>query len=115
MTPATAVLAARQFAASMTRQPPVSLLVEIEVDTLEQLDEVLEAQPDLILLDNMPLPHLRSAVEKRNARAAHIELEASGGVTLERVAAIAETGVERISVGSLTHSATSLDVGLDWS
>lgn len=114
LTPATAVLRARQFAASMSGAQGASLIIEVEVDTLEQLEEVLGAEPDLVLLDNMSLDMLRSAVARRDARAPHIELEASGGVTLERVGAIAETGVDRISVGGLTHSAASLDVGLDW-
>lgn len=112
--PATAVLRARQFAASMSGEQAASLLIEVEVDTLEQLDDVLGAEPDLILLDNMSLDMLRSAVARRDALAPHIELEASGGVTLESVGAIAETGVDRISVGGLTHSAAALDVGLDW-
>jgi nicotinate-nucleotide pyrophosphorylase (carboxylating) len=114
LTPAAAVLRARQFAASMSGEQAASLLIEVEVDTMEQLDDVLGAGPDLILLDNMTLDMLRSAVARRNARAPQIQLEASGGVTLERVGAIAETGVDRISVGGLTHSAAALDVGLDW-
>ena len=75
---------------------------------------MLGAEPDLILLDNMPLEMMHSADARRDARAPHIELEASGGVTLDRVGAIAQTGVDRISVGGLTHSAAALDVGLDW-
>lgn len=114
LTPATAVLQARQFAAAMSGAQGAALIIEVEVDTLEQLDDVLGAQPDLILLDNMTLDQLRTAVARRNARAPGIELEASGGVNLERVASIAETGVDRISVGGLTHSAPALDVGLDW-
>lgn len=114
LTPAAAVLRARQFAASMSREQAASLVIEVEVDTLEQFDEVLGAEPDLILLDNMTLEMMHSAVARRDARAPHIELEASGGVTLDRVGAIAQTGVDRISVGGLTHSAAALDVGLDW-
>jgi nicotinate-nucleotide pyrophosphorylase (carboxylating) len=84
--------------------------VEIEVDTLDQLDEALLHGPDVILLDNFSLADLRTAVGRAKGRAM---LEASGGVTLQTVRAIAETGVDVISSGALTHSAPSLDVGLD--
>jgi len=79
------------------------------------LDDALMANPDIILLDNMPISQLREAVVRRDAVNPEIELEASGGVNLDTVRAIAETGVDRISVGALTHSAVSLDVALDWS
>lgn len=88
--------------------------VEIEVDRLEQLEEVLPAGPDAVLLDNMSLEELRRAVQRRNAINPQVVLEASGGVQLETVRHIAQTGVDRISVGALTHSAASLDLGLDW-
>jgi nicotinate-nucleotide pyrophosphorylase (carboxylating) len=88
--------------------------VEIEVDTLEQFDEALAAGPDMILLDNMTNDQMREAVRRRNTAAPKILLEASGGVTLETVRGIAETGVDRISVGALTHSATALDIALDY-
>jgi nicotinate-nucleotide pyrophosphorylase (carboxylating) len=91
-----------------------SLPVEIEVDTLAQLDAALKARPDIILLDNMPPPDLREAVRHRNELAPGVLLEASGGVTLETVRAIAETGVDRISIGALTHSAPALDIALDY-
>ncbi|MCA9299724.1 MAG: carboxylating nicotinate-nucleotide diphosphorylase [Phycisphaerales bacterium] len=88
--------------------------VEVEVDTLAQFDQVLErTDVDIVLLDNMSDEDLREAVRRRDARAPTIGLEASGGVTLERVPSIASTGVDRISVGSLTHGARSIDVGLD--
>jgi nicotinate-nucleotide pyrophosphorylase (carboxylating) len=90
------------------------LPIEIEVDTLNQLDEALRAGPDMILLDNMTNEQMREAVLRRNAVAPKILLEASGGVTLETVRAIAETGVDRISVGALTHSAPALDIALDY-
>lgn len=93
---------------------PGRLIVEVEVDSLEILDEVFGAGPDIVLLDNMSLDMLRRAVIRRNSIAPHVELEASGGVTLETVQDIARTGVDRISVGGLTHSARSLDVALDW-
>ena len=90
------------------------MIVEIEVDSLAQLDAVLPAEPDIILLDNMSPAELRIAVAARDQAAPQVRLEASGGVSLETVGDIARTGVDRISVGALTHSAVSLDVGLDW-
>jgi nicotinate-nucleotide pyrophosphorylase (carboxylating) len=84
--------------------------IEIEVDTLDQLDEVLTEGADVVLLDNMTPARLREAVARVKGR---LLTEASGGVTLETVAAIAESGVDMISVGALTHSAQVLDVGLD--
>lgn len=90
--------------------------VEVEVDSLEQLDRVLAVEHgliDFVLLDNFSLDALREAVQRRNAVNADVQLEASGGVTLETIRDIAETGVERISCGALTHAATWLDVGLD--
>ena len=84
--------------------------VEVEVDGLDQLDEALAAGPDVVMLDNFTLPMLREAVARTAGR---ITLEASGGVNLETVRGIAETGVDVISVGALTHSAPALDVGLD--
>lgn len=115
-TPAEAVARARSFAAERPGGDSTNAtIVEIEVDTLEQLDQVLPAGPDVVLLDNMSPDQLREAVARRDARAVDVELEASGGVTLQTIGAIAESGVERISVGALTHSAVCLDIGLDWS
>jgi nicotinate-nucleotide pyrophosphorylase (carboxylating) len=88
--------------------------LEIEVDTLAQLENALRAKPDMVLLDNMTLDDLRQAVRRRSQIAPSVLLEASGGVTLETVRSIAETGVDRISVGALTHSAPALDIGLDY-
>jgi nicotinate-nucleotide pyrophosphorylase (carboxylating) len=85
--------------------------IEIEVDSLDQLAEALPLNPDAVLLDNMKPDTLRKAVEMVGGRC---KTEASGGVRLETVKAIAETGVDYISVGALTHSAVSLDVGLDY-
>jgi nicotinate-nucleotide pyrophosphorylase (carboxylating) len=90
------------------------MIVEVEVDSLSQLEAALAAQPDFVLLDNMTVEQLREAVAMRNASAPSIELEASGGVTLSTVRGMAEAGVNRISVGALTHSATFLNVALDW-
>jgi nicotinate-nucleotide pyrophosphorylase (carboxylating) len=90
--------------------------IEVEVDSLEQMREVLKVEGiDLILLDNMDCPKMVAAVEMRDkaGRKGTVALEASGGVTLETVRAIALTGVERIAVGMITHSAPALDIGLD--
>jgi nicotinate-nucleotide pyrophosphorylase (carboxylating) len=84
--------------------------VEVEVDGLDQLDEALAHGPDVVMLDNFSLEDLRTAVARAAGR---VVLEASGGVNLETVAAIAATGVDVISVGALTHSASVLDIGLD--
>jgi nicotinate-nucleotide pyrophosphorylase (carboxylating) len=86
------------------------LSVEVECETLDQVGEALEAGVDAILLDNMNLDELRGAVSLTAGRA---RLEASGGVSLTTVRAIADTGVDEISVGALTHSARSLDVSLE--
>ncbi len=87
--------------------------VEIEVDTSQQLQQVLTMGADIVLLDNMPPEVLRKAVALRDQVAPQVKLEASGGVTLDNVRAIAETGVDRIAIGALTHSAPALDLGLD--
>ena len=111
--PADLVNQARDF---LRRAMPESdqPLLEIEVDSLEQLDQVLTASPDIVMLDNMAIDQLIAAVEHRDAVAPETELEASGGIALNDVRAIAETGVERISIGALTHSAPCMDVALDW-
>jgi nicotinate-nucleotide pyrophosphorylase (carboxylating) len=93
---------------------PEGLSIEVEVDTLKQLEDALDAPPDIVLLDNMSCETLRRAIALRDRKAPEVQLEASGGVTLETVAEIAATGVERISVGALTHSAPSLDLAFDW-
>lgn len=86
------------------------LPVEIEVDNLEQLQAALGAKPDIILLDNFDLEALRQAVARTDGRAM---LEASGGITLDNIEAVARTGVDRISVGYITHSAKLVDVSLE--
>ena len=101
---ATAIGAAR-------KQSGPATTIEIEVDTLDQLDEALEAGATAVLLDNMALPDLLRAVEMTSGRAV---LEASGRVTAETVRAIAETGVHYISSGWITHSAPVRDFGLDF-
>jgi nicotinate-nucleotide pyrophosphorylase (carboxylating) len=99
-----AVQAARRLA-------PHSLRIEVETDTLDQVREAVEAGADAILLDNMPADMLREAVAIVAGRAV---TEASGGITLATVRAAAAAGVDLISVGALTHSAPSLDLGLDF-
>ncbi len=87
------------------------LEVEVEADTLEQVRQAVEAHADIILLDNMSLDELRTAVDLVGDRA---QTEASGGVNLQTVWAIAETGVDFISVGAITHSARAVDIALDF-
>ena len=88
------------------------LAVQVEVDRLDQIEPALDAGADRLLLDNMDLATLRSAVARVAGR---VPLEASGGVSLDTIRAIAETGVEFISVGRITQSAPAVDVGLDYS
>ena len=89
---------------------PHTLKIEVEVETVEQTEEALNAGADIILLDNMPPEEMRRAVTLAKGRAL---TEASGGVTLDNVHKIAETGVDLISVGALTHSPKALDISLD--
>jgi nicotinate-nucleotide pyrophosphorylase (carboxylating) len=98
-----AIRRARAFAGHLVK-------VECEVDSLKQLAEALDAGPDVVMLDNFSLKNLRVAV---GMAAGRVVLEASGGVKLDTVRDIAETGVDVISVGALTHSASVLDIGLD--
>lgn len=91
--------------------PPT--FVEVEVDTLAQLQIVLTCPVDVVLLDNMTPPQLRNAVMLRDRLAPGIELEASGGINLDTVRQAAQSGVERIAIGALTHSAPALDLGMD--
>jgi nicotinate-nucleotide pyrophosphorylase (carboxylating) len=86
---------------------------EVEVDSLEQLDEVLAERAELVLLDNFPVWQTQIAVQRRDARAAATKLESSGGLSLETAAEYAGTGVDYLAVGALTHSARVLDIGLD--
>jgi nicotinate-nucleotide pyrophosphorylase (carboxylating) len=99
-----AIERARAFATHTSR-------IECEVDTLEQLDEALAAKADIVLLDNMDAPTVAEAVRRARGRAL---TEASGGVTLARIADLARAGVDFISVGALTHSAPAVDIGLDF-
>lgn len=95
------------------REAAPDLPVEVEVDSLEQLDEVLELKPTLVLLDNFPLWATQMAVTRRDSRSPETKLESSGGLTLEVAADYAKTGVDYLAVGALTHSVTVLDLGLD--
>ncbi len=92
-------------------QAPHTSRIECEVESLSQLDQALAARADVVLLDNMPTEVVREAVKRTNKKAL---LEASGGITLERVRELAEAGVDAISVGALTHSAPAADIGLDF-
>jgi nicotinate-nucleotide pyrophosphorylase (carboxylating) len=92
---------------------PAGMAIEIEVETIPQLCAALEAKADIVLLDNMTEDQHAEAVRARRAMKSTALLEVSGGVTLETVAAIAHTGVDRISVGALTHSVRALDLALD--
>ena len=116
MTPASAIAQTRQYLQQASREIPLTkeMIVEVEVDTLDQLQAVAPAAPDIVLLDNMNGRELSACVDFRNQHCPAIQLEASGGVNLDTVKNIAETGVDRISVGALTHSAVNFDVGLDW-
>lgn len=111
--PAEAVERAKALRARLDG-PEKEMLIEVEVDRLAQLEEVLSSGPDIVLLDNFLVADLRRAVEVRDRWAPQISLEASGGVHLGSIREIAETGVDRISVGALTHSAPALDLALDW-
>ena len=89
---------------------PAGVFVEVEVETLAQLAQALDAGAERVLLDNFTLDDIRTAVKTTGGRA---KLEVSGGVTLDTIRPLAETGIDSISLGGLTHSARSLDLGLD--
>jgi nicotinate-nucleotide pyrophosphorylase (carboxylating) len=95
-----------------TQEPPPAF-VEVEVDTFAQLEIVLGLDVDIVLLDNMTPHQLSQAVAMRDQHAPAVQLEASGGVNLDSVTAIADSGIERISVGALTHSPPSVDIAMD--
>jgi nicotinate-nucleotide pyrophosphorylase (carboxylating) len=92
-------------------QVPHLLRIEVETETLEQVSEAISAGADIVMLDNMDLTTLRAAVQLCRGK---VLCEASGGVNETTVRAIAETGVDLISVGAITHSVTALDISLDW-
>ncbi len=103
---------AHAVAACRAKYPDLD--VEVEVDTLEQLADALAAGPDIVLLDNMADEELTDAVKLRDEQNPQVLLEASGGMTLERMPAVAATRVDFVSVGALTHSARATDIGLDF-
>ncbi|MFM8414110.1 MAG: carboxylating nicotinate-nucleotide diphosphorylase, partial [Planctomycetota bacterium] len=113
--PAEAVRRARAF---LTKTfPPAraeAMVVEIEIDSIRQLEPVLAAGPDIVLLDNMPPDELAGCVALRDRLAPRVVLEASGGIRPETVAEVARAGVDRVSTGWPTHDAPWLDVALDW-
>lgn len=98
-------------AVQRARAAAPGLKVEVEADTLEQVEQAVDAGADIVLLDNMSIDQLRAAVRLARGRA---KTEASGGVRLDTVRAIADTGVDYISVGAMTHSAPAVDIGLDF-
>jgi len=103
-----------QAAIDRLRSERPGVRVELEADTLAQVAQFLELRGvDVILLDNMPPEVMRTAVDMTAKRSPHVLLEASGGVSLETVAAIADTGVDFISVGALTHSARAIDFSME--
>ena len=99
------------YAVKLAKQKYPELKVEVEVEDLQQLDWAIEAGADIVLLDNMSIDMIRDAVKRAAGR---VQLEASGGITLSNVREIAETGVDYISVGALTHSAPAVDIGMDF-
>ena len=108
------IVAGRELA-RIRPELPEGAFIELEVDTLEQLTAALQLDLDIILLDNMSVDGLTRAVAMRDEAGGpgRIELEASGGITLANVREVAETGVERIAIGALTHSAGAADISLD--
>ena len=100
-------------ALNAVRTAAPDLPCEVEVDSLEQLDEVLAEPVELVLLDNLPVWQTQIAVQRRDARAPGVKLESSGGLSLENAGAYATTGVDYLAVGALTHSVRALDIGLD--
>jgi nicotinate-nucleotide pyrophosphorylase (carboxylating) len=115
VSPAEAVRRSRAFVGkTFPPERAAGMVVEVEIDSIDQLADVLDAGPDIVLLDNMPVAELVRCVALRNDRAPGVVLEASGGIRLDTVAAIAATGVDRVSTGWPTHDAPWLDVALDW-
>lgn len=90
-----------------------SLRIEIEVEALHEFKSIIKYKPDVIMLDNFSIAHTRKAVEFRNSNFAGVKLEASGGISLKDVAAVAKSGVDFISVGSITHSPKAIDFSLE--
>lgn len=116
LSPDALITAAANMIEQASRLQPPPAFIEFEVDSLEQLDALLKVRGiDVILLDNFSPTKMRQAVKRRDKAGLNglLQLEASGGVTLESVRNLAETGIERISVGDLTHSVRAVDIGMD--
>ena len=111
--PAEAVRRSRKYLLETFKGREIPML-EIEVDSLEQLAQVLPENPDVVLLDNMSPEMMREAVRMRDEAGSTAELEASGGINLDTARAKAESGVDRVSVGAITHAAKTFDIGLVW-
>lgn len=114
MLPSQAAQKALQWRGGQVQLMTAPAIVEIEVDSLEQLRDVLPVGPDIVLIDNFAIDDIQTAVQIRNEINTSVELEVSGNVTIDTIGEIAMTGVDRISSGALTHQATWLDLGLDW-
>jgi nicotinate-nucleotide pyrophosphorylase (carboxylating) len=108
------IVAAGSLAAAVraARRQDAALTVEVEVESLEELERAFEAAPDIIMLDDFALPDLREAVARKRARGSPVRLEASGGVSAESVRRIAEAGVDYISIGALTKHVHAIDLSL---
>jgi len=102
----------KEAVARVKKNIPHTIRIEVETDTLEQVEECIECGADIIMLDNMPPEIMERAVQMISGRAM---VEASGGVNLNSVESIARSGVDLVSIGALTHSAPSCDIGMDWS
>jgi nicotinate-nucleotide pyrophosphorylase (carboxylating) len=103
----------RQAVEKTRGRVPHGLKIEVEVDSLDQLEEALQAGADIILLDNFALPDIERAVARARTKTPRPLLEVSGGVTLAKIPTLAKTGVDIVSVGALTHSAPAVDLALD--
>lgn len=110
------VAAAGSVTAALTavRAAAPDIACEVEVDSLEQLDEALALNAELVLLDNFPLWQTQMAVQRRNSDSPDTRLESSGGLSIDVARDYAKTGVDYLAVGALTHSVTALDLGFDW-
>ena len=115
LSPADAVRRSREFIfQTFSPNRANQMVVEIEVDSLNQLADVLPSEPDIVLLDNMSVEELHQAVALRESSASEVILEASGGIMLENILDVAKSGVDRISTGAPTHKSSWIDIGLDW-
>ena len=101
-----AIRSARRIAPTMP--------IEVEVNTLDEFDRALALTPDIILVDNMTLPDTQEAVRRRNERAPQVQLEVSGNVRVEVIPVLVQYGIDRVSIGGLTHSAPALDISLEY-